>query len=183
MADWRFTERVQPKGAWFMAAICYPSFGDAFSPDFPVPPTDNLMISTLNFSSKGSVKGYSADMTFVSEYGPGEEYLLHDPVHFAMGKVVLVAATDDVEYCCLRALDGTFIDGEILTLSPNEARTFTGLVGKSLIVSDGEVASTDKTYAKRSAVMFEETDSITLTAGPEGAMLVLFWKLPSTTAV
>jgi hypothetical protein len=145
------------------------TLGDAFSPPIPA---DKL--STLNWNTKGLVKLYAADMTFLGDYGPGERMLVPEAAHRAMGKAVLIAASPDITYYCMSSPTGAYLDGEIITLAPNEMRTFTGLTGKSLFVTDG--ALTDR--AKHALLKFETIDTITLTASTEGAMLVLFWSLP-----
>lgn len=174
MADWKFTRAVRSKD--FIITTTKATLGDAFSPPIP---TDKL--STLNWNVKGTVKLYAADMTFIAEYGPGERMMVTDPAHLSMEKAVLIASLD-VEYYCMSAKDGGYLDGEIITLAPDEVRTFMAVQGKSLFVGEGNISAT-KVYNKHTLLVFENTDEITVTAGAKGSILALFWKLPRREAI
>jgi hypothetical protein len=167
--DWRFD--MCHNNSDFRVGVFHGTLGDAYSAAIP---TDKLC--TLNWVTKGRIKLYAADMTFIAEYGPGERMMVSDSAHLAMGKAVLVAASDEMDYYCMRSNTIEYLDGEIVTLAANETRTFSDITGKSIFVSDGELTA-PKVYTKHALLVFESANEITVTAGPEGAMLVLFWKL------
>jgi hypothetical protein len=169
MADWRFESLHRDDN--FVITVAKPTFGDAFSP--PVP-ADKL--STLNWTVKGRVKLYAADMTFLGEYGPGEKMLVPDPAHLAMGKAVLIAASADVEYYCLSASDGGYLEGDVVGIQPDTLHSFTGIQGKIVIVAAGRVSTANKTFTKGSLVHVKNIDAIDVTAGPNGAILTVFNK-------
>jgi hypothetical protein len=172
MAEWGFTKTIRPKGQGFKVGAAHVNLGDAFSPSIP---TDKL--SSLNWTVKGTVKLYAADMTFIAEYGPGERMMVTDPAHLAMGKAVLIASSEAVEYYCMRPTGDKYLDGEIITLAANESHTFSGVRGSKLFVGEGALV-TPKAYPKGAVLILETIDELAVTAGPGGAIITLFWEMP-----
>lgn len=168
MADWKFKAiyRLPEKG--FSITQCTPTFGDAFSPPIP---TDRLC--TLNWVNKGQVHLYSAAMNFIATHGRASQMRVDDPGHLGMGKAVLIAATDDIEYYCLTPTMG-YMDGTVMELLPEQEINLSGLIGKRLFISDGSLVFPGS-YPKHQILFFENSDAQVLRAGPEGAVLVLFW--------
>jgi len=170
MSDWVFKNCHE--NSEFRVGYSENIMGDAFSP--AIPPD---RISTFNWTVRGIVKLYAADMTFLGDFGPGERMMITDPAQLAMGKCVLVAATDDVIYYCMREANDGYLDGEIVTLLPNEVRTFTSTIGKRIFVSKGTISHL-KEYANHSLLNLDTLNEITLTAGADGAIIVLFSQVP-----
>lgn len=172
MADWEFKTDFRITKDDLVICHTNPSFGDAFSPPIPA---DKL--STLNWTVKGRVKLYAADMTFLGEYGPGEKMLVPDPAHLAMGKAVLIAASADVEYYCLSGVD-SFYTGEVMLLSPNQEVSFPLYPTSAIFVSKGSIVRDTKEYPKGFLLTNKaQKATISFQAGEAGAIITSFNKL------
>tara|TARA_B110000971_G_C19949676_1_gene472743 strand:+ start:692 stop:1201 length:510 start_codon:yes stop_codon:yes gene_type:complete len=143
------------------------TLGDAFSPETPA-----TRLSTMNWTTSGTVKLYSANMDFIAEYGAGERMMVSDPVHLAYSKAVLIASSPEVKYYCLSGRMGGYWTGEVITLSPNESMSLTGILGKAMFVSSGSLVGKD-THA---LVHFKTLDTYDIQAGEEGAILAIAFK-------
>lgn len=173
MSDWIFETVHRERMDGFSITSSHPKKGDAFSPYIP---SDRL--KTLNWSNTGDVRVYSADMDFIGVYGRGERMAVNDFTldHLAYNKCVLVADTDPIEYYCLTPIGDHYMDGEVFELLPDEERQLTGLLGKHIFVSDGELIL-PAAYEKHFLLSVTSVDTTTIKAGPEGAVIAVFYKL------
>jgi hypothetical protein len=172
MADWRFKSIIRSPDLDFTITQCTPSFGDAFSPPIP---SDKLC--TLNWVNFGNTLVYSASMDFIGDYGRGERMRADNPEHRAYEKCVLIAGVDPIEYYCLSPANGSqYMDGEVMELLPDEELALTDLMDKHLFVSDGSLVL-PTTYEKHFLLSFKTVDATTIKAGPDGAVVAVFYKL------
>lgn len=174
MADWKFRTIQNKPNLGFTITACKPSFGDAFSPPIPV---DKL--KTLNWNNYGNTHVYAANMDYIGTYGRAEKMSMGDnQEHMEFKKVILVAASDEIEYYCLSPYNGThYMDGYILEFEPNEERTLEDLKGTFLFLSDGSLSGPNNMeYDKHYLLTIKNLNDIKFQAGPEGAVVVVFWK-------
>tara|TARA_R110000823_G_scaffold261418_9_gene382189 strand:- start:5565 stop:6101 length:537 start_codon:yes stop_codon:yes gene_type:complete len=175
MADWKFLENysLHNNNQDLMISHCKPKFGDAFSPVVS-PLTIPTQVVSVNWCVSGTIKWYSADMTFIAEYGAGVKMGVPDPSHVAMGQVVLVASSDDVEYYCLRGLK-QFYTGDIINLKPNQEVEIPLIPSSGLFVSEGSIITSSKEHNKGALLNnLAQKTSLTFKGGEAGAMVASF---------
>ena len=176
MSDWKFKTDFRITKDDLVIGHTNPSFGDAFSPIFS-PTAIPGQLSSLNWCSQGTVKLYAADMTFIGEYGAGQKMLVPDKAHIAMGKVVMVASSDDVEYYCLSGVD-SFYTGEVMLLSPNQEVSFPLYPTSAIFVSKGSIVRDTKEYPKGFLLTNKaQKATISFQAGEAGAIITSFNKV------
>lgn len=172
MADWKFEKIYMLPDKGISITRCMPTLGDAFSPPIPVE-----RLRTLNWTTSGEVHLYSAAMDFIATHGRGSRMRVDNPAHLALGKAVLVAASNDVEYYCLTPINGGFFDGEVYEILPGGELPLSGMMGKSLFIADGSL-TLPGAFDKHHLLSVETLDSMTLTAGVDGAVVVVFYLAP-----
>ena len=140
--------------------------GDSFTSKIP---TDR--ISSINWSTQGSVSVYAKDMTLINTHSPGERMTITNPDHLRFGKCVLVCASETAKYYCLfNAKDGVYYSGEVIQLSANEERTISGHNGHFLFCSLGSLTGLEK--LGHTTI---DSDSYVVTAGAEGAIITVYY--------
>jgi hypothetical protein len=140
--------------------------GDSFTSKIP---TDR--ISSVNWSTQGSVSVYAKDMTLINTHSPGERMTITNPDHLRQGKCVLVCASETAKYYCLYSdTPGKYWSGEVIQLSANEERTISGHNGHFLFCSLGSLTGLEK--LGHTTI---HSDSYVATAGAEGAIITVYY--------
>jgi len=140
--------------------------GDSFTSKIP---TDR--ISSVNWSTQGSVSVYAKDMTLINTHSPGERMTITNPDHLRLGKCVLVCASETAQYYCLYSdTPGKYWSGEVIQLEANEERTISGHTGHFLFCSLGSLTGLEK-FGHTTI----DSDSYVVTAGAEGAIITVYY--------
>ena len=164
--SWNSTSVYQDPEKGLTIFECDLTQGDAFTSKIP---TDR--ISSVNWSTQGSVSVYTKDMTLINTYGIGERMTITNPDYLRYGKCILVCASDTAKYYCLsNGREDVYYSGEVIQLEANEERTISGHNGHFLFCSLGSLTNLEK---------FENTtidsDSYVATAGAEGAIITVYY--------
>ena len=139
---------------------------DTFNPRIP---TDRLC--SINWCTEGSITVYAKDMTLVDTYGVAERMMITNPSHLALGRCLLICVSETAKYYCLHNnRDDIYYSGDVIQLSANEERTFTDNNGHFIFCSLGSLTNLDKF-----AMTTINSDSYTVTAGTEGAIITVFY--------
>ena len=164
--SWNSTSVYQNTETGLTIFECDLTQGDSFTSKIP---TDR--VSTVNWSTEGNVSVYAKDMTFINTYNPSERMTITNPDHLSFGKCVLVCASKTAKYYCLfNAQDGVYYNGDVIQLSANEERTISNCNGHFIFCSLGSLTNLDKF-----AITTIDSDSYTVTAGAEGAIITVFY--------
>ena len=139
--------------------------GESFSPRIP-----NDRLRSVNWCTEGSIAVYAKDMTFINTYGVGERMLISNPDHLAQGKCILIVVSENAKYYCLSGNDDIYYNGDVIQLSANEEKTISNCNGHFIFCSLGSLTNLDKF-----AMTTINSDSYTVTAGTEGAIITVFY--------
>ena len=92
--------------------------------------------------------------------------------HLSFGRCLLVCMSETAKYYCLHNShsNAIYYSGDVIQLSANEERTFTGNNGHFIFCSLGSLTNLDKF-----AMTTIDSDSYTVTAGTEGAIITVFY--------
>tara|TARA_R110000823_G_scaffold298049_1_gene418286 strand:+ start:17 stop:526 length:510 start_codon:yes stop_codon:yes gene_type:complete len=139
---------------------------DTFNPKIP---TDKLR--SLNWCTEGSIAVYAKNMTLVDTYGVAERMMISNAEHLSFGTCLLICVSETAKYYCLHNnSDAVCYDGDVIQLSANEERTFTENNGHFIFCSLGSLTNLNK-FALKTI----DSDSYTVTAGDEGAIIAVFY--------
>jgi hypothetical protein len=140
---------------------------DTFNPRIP---TDRLC--SINWCTEGSIAVYAKDMTPINTYGVGERMLVPNPDHLRLGRCLLICVSETAKYYCLHNShsQAIYYNGEVIQLEANEERTFTENNGHLIFCSLGSLTNLNKF-----AMTTIDSDSYTVTAGAEGAIITVFY--------
>ena len=164
--SWNSTSVYQDPEKGLTIFECDLTQGDAFTSKIP---TDR--ISSVNWSTQGSVSVYAKDMTLINTHGIGERMTITNPDHLRHGKCVLVCASETAKYYCLfNNRDDIYYSGEVIQLEANEERTISGHNGHFLFCSLGSLTNLEK--LGHTTIDF---DSYVATAGAEGAIITVYY--------
>lgn len=140
--------------------------GDAFNSKIP---TDR--ISSVNWSTQGSVSVYAKDMTLINTHGAGELMTITDPDHLSHGKCLLVCASETAKYYCLfNNSNGVYYSGEVIQLSANEERTISGHNEHFLFCSLGSLTGLE--ILGHTTI---DSDDYVVSAGADGAIITVYY--------
>ena len=164
--SWNSTSVYQDPEIGLTIYECDLTQGDAFTSKIP---TDR--ISSVNWSTQGSVSVYAKDMTLINTHGIGERMTITNPDHLRHGKCVLVCASETAKYYCLfNGRDDIYYSGEVIQLEANEERTISGHNGHFLFCSLGSLTNLEK--LGHTTI---DSDSYVATAGAEGAIITVYY--------
>ena len=140
---------------------------DTFNPRIP---TDRLC--SINWCTEGSITVYAKDMTPINTYGVGERMLVPNPDHLRLGRCLLICVSETAKYYCLHNNNSQAIyyNGDVIQLSANEEKTISNCNGHFIFCSLGSLTNLDKF-----AMTTIDSDSYTVTAGTEGAIITVFY--------
>lgn len=139
---------------------------DTFNPRIP---TDRLC--SINWCTEGSITVYAKNMTLVNTYGVAERMMITNPDHLILGRCLLVCMSETAKYYCLHnSRDDIYYSGDVIQLLANEEKTISNCNGHFIFCSLGSLTNLDKF-----AMTTIDSDSYTVTAGNDGAIITVFY--------